>query len=82
MKMRCCDSCKFMGDREWFDIPPMGDIPAIPVRQGRCYAVPPDALSRIESTFRPIALHMRCGFHSFGWRGFWRAVRRIFTRET
>lgn len=76
--MRCCDSCKHLIEREWFTIPPKGEIPAIPVRQGRCRALPPKAESYTYSYFPPIRLSQSCGMHAFAWRGFWRAVGRIF----
>lgn len=81
MRFRSCDSCKFLGDREWFTIPPNGEIPAVPVRQGICYAAPPTTTAVNQSQFPPINLRMRCGFHSFSVRGWLRAVKRLYTRE-
>lgn len=82
MKMRCCDSCKFVGERVWKTIPSNGTIPEIPVRQGFCFAVPPTALNQQKSQFPAVHLWQSCGFHSYGWAGFWRAVGRLWTRES
>ena len=81
MSLRTCDSCKHMDGRDWRTIPRNGEIPAQLVRNGHCRAFPPRALNAVESAYPPVYLLWRCGLHSFGWSGFWRAVRRIFTRE-
>jgi hypothetical protein len=79
--MRTCDSCKHMEGRDWRTIPRNGDIPEVKIRTGHCRLLPPRALSDTQSSFAPLYLGWKCGQHSFGWRGFWRAVERLFTRE-
>jgi hypothetical protein len=82
MRFRNCDSCKYMDGRDWRTIPAAGEIPAINVRNGWCHAGPPRVMAEGISSFPPVHLALgHCGVHSFGWRGFWRSVKRVFTRE-
>lgn len=81
MRYRSCDSCKFLGEREWGSIPARGEIPEIKIRQGICYAAPPTTTAVNQSQFPPVNLGQRCGFHAFSLRGWGRAVKRLFTKE-
>lgn len=80
--MRTCDSCKHMNGRDWRTIPANGEIPAVLVRNGHCRVFPPRAMDSGQSSFPVVFLGWTCSLHSFAWAGFWRAVKRIFTRET
>lgn len=79
--MRSCDSCKHMDGRDWRTIPRFGEIPEQKVRNGHCRLFPPRALTDMQSSFPQIYLGWKCGQHSYGWAGFWRAFKRLFTRE-
>jgi hypothetical protein len=71
-----------MDGRDWRTIPPLGDIPEQKVRNGHCRAFPPRTIAENQSSFPLVFLGWRCGVHAFGWAGFWRAVKRLITRET
>jgi hypothetical protein len=70
-----------MDGRDWRTIPRNGDIPEIKVRTGHCRLLPPRPVSDQQSTFPIVFLGWKCGQHSYGWAGFWRAVGRLFNRE-
>jgi hypothetical protein len=82
MRLRVCDSCKYMDGRDWRTIPAQGGVPAINIRNGWCHALPPRVIEEGKSAFPPVNIALaHCGVHSFGWRGFWRSVGRLFTRK-
>jgi hypothetical protein len=70
-----------MDGRDWRTIPPLGEIPEVKIRTGHCRLAPPRALSETVGTFPAVHLLWKCGQHKFGWRGFWRAVKRIFRED-